>query len=147
MKHSDKQIAWALDFCRSKSLRRTRALEALISCLAENERPVSWTHLTVEPRLARMCDPATVFRLLKKLEKIGIVRKLGLHSRSMHYFLSTPEHHHHDYLICSDCGEIEELDIHCPVGKLEKEIEKKSGFKNLYHELEFYGVCPKCQNA
>ncbi|MDK3161854.1 Fur family transcriptional regulator [Kamptonema cortianum] len=139
---------WALDCAREKGLRRTRAMEALISFLAESARPVSWTHLTAEPRLAKICDPATVFRLLQRLEKIGLVRKLGLHSRSMHYYLNAPgDHHHHEYLVCSDCGAITELDIHCPVGKLQDDIARKSGFKNLYHELEFYGVCPKCQSS
>ncbi|MBL9131436.1 MAG: transcriptional repressor, partial [Verrucomicrobiaceae bacterium] len=32
----------------------------------------------------------------------------------------------------------------CPVEALERDIEKTSGFKKLYHELEFYGLCPKC---
>jgi Fur family ferric uptake transcriptional regulator len=30
------------------------------------------------------------------------------------------------------------------VEALEKQIEKQSGFRKLYHELEFYGLCPKC---
>lgn len=143
----ENQIQWALEFCRGKLLRRTRALEALLAYLAANEHPVSWTELTADPGLAATCDPATVFRLLQKLEKIGVVRKLGLHSRSMHYFLNSPDHKHRDYLICSSCGQIKDLDIHCPVGVLEKQIQKKSGFTDLYHELEFYGVCPLCQDA
>jgi len=143
---SEKVVISALDFCRSKSLRRTRSLEALLLYLAKNDRPVSWAKLAEDPDLTGTCDPATIFRLLRRLEKIGLVRKLGLHTRSMHYFLNAPGHHHRDYLICSNCGDIKDLDIHCPVSKLEEDIEKKSGFKNLYHELEFYGVCPDCQN-
>ena len=27
---------------------------------------------------------------------------------------------------------------------LEEEIRRKTGFKGLYHELEFFGICPKC---
>ena len=146
MDQTETQVNWALDFCRSKSLRRTKSLEALLRYLAQSNRPVSWAQLTGKSSLARTCDPATIFRLLRRLEKVGIVRKLGLHTRSMHYFLNTPGHHHRDYLICSDCGDIKDLDIHCPVGKLEQDIEKRSGFKNLYHELEFYGVCPDCQH-
>ncbi|MDB4597234.1 hypothetical protein OAG86_03015 [Akkermansiaceae bacterium] len=32
----------------------------------------------------------------------------------------------------------------CPVHKLQEEIRKETGFQNLYHELEFFGTCPKC---
>jgi Fur family ferric uptake transcriptional regulator len=51
---------------------------------------------------------------------------------------------HSDYLICTQCGTIESLDIACPVEALESQISQQSGFKKLYHELEFFGVCPAC---
>jgi Fe2+ or Zn2+ uptake regulation protein len=54
------------------------------------------------------------------------------------------EGHHDDYLVCTKCGRIQRLDISCPVEALERDIEKTSGFTKLYHELEFYGLCPKC---
>jgi Fe2+ or Zn2+ uptake regulation protein len=51
---------------------------------------------------------------------------------------------HQDYLICTECGSIEPIQAPCPVHQLEKEISEKTGYKNLYHELEFFGVCPRC---
>jgi Fe2+ or Zn2+ uptake regulation protein len=30
------------------------------------------------------------------------------------------------------------------VHHLEEEIREKTGYKNLYHELEFFGICPAC---
>ena len=51
---------------------------------------------------------------------------------------------HNDYLVCTGCGKIERLDIECPVGELEALIEKKSRYSQIYHELMFFGVCPKC---
>jgi Fur family transcriptional regulator, ferric uptake regulator len=33
------------------------------------------------------------------------------------------------------------------VPALEKQIGKNSGFKNIYHELEFFGQCPECAAA
>jgi Fur family ferric uptake transcriptional regulator len=32
----------------------------------------------------------------------------------------------------------------CPVEKLEREVGRRTGFREVYHELQFYGVCPQC---
>lgn len=32
----------------------------------------------------------------------------------------------------------------CQVHELEEEIRTTTGFQGLYHELKFFGVCPKC---
>ncbi len=60
------------------------------------------------------------------------------------YFALLIPGEHHDYLVCTECGSIKSIDMSCPVKKLEKDIMKSSGFTRVYHELEFYGVCPKC---
>jgi Fe2+ or Zn2+ uptake regulation protein len=33
------------------------------------------------------------------------------------------------------------------VEKIEKRIVTRSGYRPLYHELDFFGVCPACQAA
>ena len=99
--------------------------------------------LAASPRLADQCDKATVFRLLQRLVGHGIVRRLGLHERAAYFTLLLPGRHC-DYLICTGCGSIEAITAPCPVHELEEEIRHKTGFRNLYHELEFFGLCPRC---
>jgi len=101
------------------------------------------SELSTSPRLTDQCDKATVFRLLQRLASHGIVRRLGLHERAAYFTLLIPGKHS-DYLICTDCGRIETIDAPCPVHDLEDEIREKTGYKNLYHELEFFGTCPAC---
>jgi Fe2+ or Zn2+ uptake regulation protein len=129
--------------CREAGLRRTWALEELLKMLISATQPLTLADLAESPALKDRCDKATVFRLLVRLEKHGILRRLGLHDRAAYYTMNLPGKHS-DYLICTQCGVIETLDIACPVEKLEVQISKESGFKKLYHELEFFGVCPKC---
>jgi Fe2+ or Zn2+ uptake regulation protein len=129
--------------CRELGLRRTWALEELLKRLIANSKPQTLADLAEAPELKDRCDKATIFRLLVRLEKHGILRRLGLHDRSAYYTLIEPGEHS-DYLICTQCGAIETLDIACPVEALEAKISQESGFKKLYHELEFFGVCPKC---
>jgi len=128
---------------REAGLRRTKALEELITTLLENERPMTLSELAASDRLATQCDKATVFRLLQRLTEHGVVRRLGLHERAAYFTLLLPGRHS-DYLICTKCGSIEAIQAPCPVHQLEDEIREKTGYRNLYHELEFFGVCPKC---
>lgn len=129
--------------CREAGLRRTKALEELITTLLEKNRPMTLAELAASSRMAEQCDKATVFRLLQRLAGHGIVRRLGLHERAAYFTLLVPEKHS-DYLICTRCGRIEAIQAPCPVHQLEEEIREKTGYRNLYHELEFFGVCPKC---
>ncbi|MGC6565977.1 MAG: transcriptional repressor, partial [Akkermansiaceae bacterium] len=73
----------------------------------------------------------------------GMVRRLGLHERAAYFTLLLPGIHR-DYLICTECGSIEAIQAPCPAHELENEIREETGFVDLYHELEFFGRCPKC---
>ena len=136
-------VAQTVERCRNLGLRRTKALEQLVATLLENPRPMTLAELAGSPRLSDQCDKATVFRLLQRLTEKGIVRRLGLHERAAYFTLLLPDRHQ-DYLICTECGSIEAVQAPCPVHALEEEIRTKSGFRNLYHELEFFGTCPAC---
>jgi Fe2+ or Zn2+ uptake regulation protein len=132
--------------CRAEGLRRTMALEQLLTTLLESARPMTLAELAESPRLANQCDKATVFRLLQRLADKGILRRLGLHERAAYFTLLLPGQHR-DYLICTHCGSIEPIKAPCPVHELEKEIRFTTGYQNLYHELEFFGTCPECSQA
>jgi Fur family transcriptional regulator, ferric uptake regulator len=132
-----------IDRCRNSGLRRTKALEQLLITLANASRPMTLNELAQSELLADQCDKATVFRLLQRLTAIGIIRRLGLHERAAYFTLLIPGRHQ-DYLICTECGSIQPVQAPCPVHQLERQISEKTGYKNLYHELEFFGVCPAC---
>ena len=136
-------IQETIERCRKAGLRRTKALEELLVTLLESTRPMTLAELVSSARLADQCDKATVFRLLQRLIEHGIVRRLGLHERAAYFTLLVPGRHN-DYLICTGCGSIEAITAPCPVHELEDEIRSKTGFRNLYHELEFFGLCPHC---
>lgn len=136
-------ISELIQRCRHHGMRRTKALEQLLQTLLENPRPMTLSELASSSRLADQCDKATVFRLLQRLVGNGIVRRLGLHERAAYFTLLLPDRHQ-DYLICTECGLIEAIDAPCPVHELETEIREKTGYRNLYHELEFFGTCPTC---
>ena len=127
---------------RARGLRRSRGLDALLRHMASHHRPTTLADLARMAGLRKL-DQATVYRLVIKLEQAGLVRRLGLHERATYFQLLVPGHHH-DYLVCTDCGKIEDVEIHCPAEALENRIMAKTGYRKLYHELEFFGICPEC---
>ncbi len=127
---------------RARGMRRSRGLVSLLEHLAAHHHPATLAELNQVEDL-RELDQATVYRLVMKLEEAGLVRRLGLHERATYFQLVVPGHHH-DYLVCTGCGKIEDVDMVCPVEELERKIMKKSGYRQVYHELEFYGLCPDC---
>lgn len=129
--------------CTASGMRKTAALEACLRVLARADQPVTLQQIASDAAFGVSCDPATIYRLVTRLEERRIVRRIGFHSRAAHYCLR--ERSHQDYLICRDCGNVEVLDIACPVEHLEKQIAEESGFSDIEHELEFYGRCLVCQ--
>jgi len=136
-------IEAALDRCKNVGLRRTKALQDVLHILVEARRPLTLADVADSGQLLSGADRATVYRLLTKLEERGILRRLGLHDRAAYYTMIFPGQHN-DYLICTKCGRIQRLDISCPVVALEQQIAAETGYRGLYHELEFFGLCPDC---
>ena len=95
----------------------------------------------------------TVYRTLDLLARMGLITKLTLGDGQSRYELKSREkedHHHH--LICTKCGKIidysefldEELKL---VRKTEERLAKKYDFKILDHNIEFLGICEKCNKS
>ena len=85
---------------------------------------------------------ATVYRTIKQLLEAGLLQKISTREGKVYYERSIP-HHHHDHLICNQCGKIFEIkdeDIHT---KLEAICSSK-GFVSEYRSLHIYGTCQKC---
>ena len=140
----DDLLANLLQSCKGAGMRKTKSLLALLETLIDHDAPVTLAELTAFPKLQTLCDRVTLYRLLQRLNERGIVRRLGLHERSAYFTLLIPGSHK-DYLICTSCNDIKAIQAPCPVHALEKEIAATSGYKKLYHELEFFGICPNCE--
>jgi Fur family ferric uptake transcriptional regulator len=132
-----------LERCRAAGMRRTHLLSRVLTTLLKASKPMDIQTMLQHQQIAGYCDPASLYRLVKKLEAIGVVRKIGLHERRAHYIIND-ESRHQDYIVCVDCGQVTPLEMDCPVGPVETEVSQRTGFTRLYHELQFYGTCPRC---
>jgi len=50
---------------------------------------------------------------------------------------------HHDHLICTKCGKIEEFS-NVDLERLQLKIAAENGFHMLQHKMEIYGICKGC---
>jgi len=86
---------------------------------------------------------ATVYKTLDLLKELGEVLEIGSRDDS-HYDGNKPYPHPH--LICMNCQKIMDGELETAVGKIVQEVENNFGFRVLKHQLDFYGLCPDCQN-
>lgn len=127
---------------RQAGMRITKPRVALIESLARRTAPVAIETLHQELN-ETSCDLVTVYRCLAAFEKIGIVRRSFQHNGTSMYELlltSAPKHYH---IVCKRCGGTEPVD-YFPIEGVERVLRDR-GYAELTHLVEFFGVCPACQ--
>lgn len=122
-----------------KNLKKTEGRLAVLSTLEEKRRPLSASEIL--EIVGERVDQATIYRILDVFNKNGIVRKLEFQEGKFRYELNNEDHHH---LVCENCGRIQDIKDNI-MHKWENEIRKTKGFIVKKHNLEFFGVCKKCQ--
>ena len=137
-----RRYRWALGRLKKSLLRLTRPRRLILRRLAGYKTPVPLNVLSGD--LGNECDLATIYRTMRRLEHLGVVRKVNLGTRFACFALVAPGECC-DYLVCNRCGSVSGLPDAQPVLELEKQIAARSGFRLTRREIEFYGLCPGCQ--
>jgi Fur family transcriptional regulator, ferric uptake regulator len=85
---------------------------------------------------------ATVYRVLGQLTDVGILARHMFESGKAVYELQ--QEHHHDHLICLQCGRVDEFtdDV---IERRQRAIAEASGYALAQHQLALYGYCPSCR--
>lgn len=81
---------------------------------------------------------ATVYRVLNQFDDAGIVTRHNFEGGKSVFELT--QQHHHDHLICLDCGKVIEFSNEA-IETLQREISKQHGIKLTNHSLYLYGHC------
>ncbi|MBI5017991.1 MAG: transcriptional repressor [Deltaproteobacteria bacterium] len=85
---------------------------------------------------------ATVYKTVTALKEAGEVLELEFSQDSNRYDGNQPYPHPH--VLCVTCHQIVDLDL-TKLGDMADEVTGQTGFRILTHRLDFYGLCPKCQ--
>jgi Fur family peroxide stress response transcriptional regulator len=85
---------------------------------------------------------ATVYKTLAVLKSIGEVLELEFSGDYNRYDGKKPGPHPH--LICIKCKRIADPDL-ASLDEMTAKLSSKTGYKLISHRLDFYGICPDCQ--
>ena len=83
---------------------------------------------------------ATVYRVLTQFEQAGLLSRQHFETGKSVFELN--EGHHHDHLVCLQCGRVEEF-FDAQIESRQNEIAQEKGFDLHGHSLALYADCTK----
>lgn len=89
-------------------------------------------------------DRASVYRSVKLLESIGIIRRLHI-GWKYKLELSDDFHGHHHHLTCTNCGSTHATHDDEDFEELLRGLAAKHGYTITDHQLDIRGLCSNCQ--
>ena len=124
-------------------LRVTAVQEMLIDIFAHSEYPLSTEQAWDVARQSRpKTGRATVYRMVEKLENLGLVGRVHGYQGCSRFVPTLPELMM--LFICLDCGRADYLDNQ-PLDHLIQHSEDTSGHHITDSRLQLYGICATCQ--
>lgn len=133
-----------LEHIRKAGLRRTAQRDLILTTFLKTEE-----HLSIDGlfKLVKKKDPqvgyTTVYRTLKLLTEAGLAREVAFGDGTT-YYEHHYDHEHHDHIICTECGKVEEF-FSREIEELQDSIAESLGFKPTHHSLRMWGLCKKCR--
>lgn len=101
--------------------------EELHDLLAQRDEPISLS---------------TIYRSVKLMSRMGILRELELAEGHKHYELNQPYPHHHHHMVCIQCNKTIEFKNDSILKQSLKQVEKE-GFQLIDCQLTVMGICPE----
>ena len=101
-------------------------------------------HMSAEDVYRRLLDSnediglATVYRVLTQFESAGLVTRHHFEGGTAVFELNEGEHH--DHIVCTDCGRVEEFSDDS-IEEKQREIAARLGFEITDHSLTLHGHC------
>ncbi|MEL7224292.1 MAG: transcriptional repressor [Cyanobacteria bacterium P01_D01_bin.36] len=89
---------------------------------------------------------STVYRNLKMMSRMGILRELELAEGQKRYEINQPAPHHHHHMICIRCNKTIEFK-NDSILRTGAKVARKAGFQLLDCQLSIHAVCPTCQRS
>lgn len=132
----------ALQRMREAGLKLTPARKGILRVLLAEHGP--FTIEEVHSRLETECDVVTVYRSLRSLETVGIIRRCEFGDGVSRFEFEHPETHHH-HIVCRLCNRVEYLAL-CPLDFLDRYVTEM-GYAQVDHRVSFHGVCKHCQHT
>ncbi|MEY4632401.1 MAG: hypothetical protein RIQ81_2521 [Pseudomonadota bacterium] len=128
------------DYLARQTLKQTRQRKVVVEEFLRVDRHVDAEDLH---NIVRKRDPrvglATVYRTLNLLKEAGLADQKSFRDGRSVFEVHRPDHHH-DHLVCLDCGRVMEFE-NAQIEKLQAQVATELGFQLTGHRLDLYGKC------
>ncbi len=84
---------------------------------------------------------ATIYRGLAALDEAGLISSIQFGGRKRY---ERADKQHHDHLLCTQCGVVEEF-MQPEIEALQERVAESKRFKMTGHQLLIYGLCEGCR--
>ncbi len=140
----DAALAQARDVCREQGGRLTPQRQQILELVWQEHKPVGAYALLERLREAGIkAAPPTVYRALEFLLGHGLIHRIeSLNAYTGCTAPGTP--HHGQFLVCSQCQRVAELDEPSISGELDRSA-RQFGFEIERQTVEICGLCPRCR--
>jgi Fe2+ or Zn2+ uptake regulation protein len=138
------KLDWAIQQLRHAHVRVTPVRERVLKFLAHRAVPATLNEISGSGEIAGQFDDATVYRTLVLLVELEVARQLQFRDRAACFVLNVPGECF-SFLVCRCCGVITPIPQAEELHRLGEQFGAQHGYAGLTHELEIFGVCPRCQ--
>jgi Fur family peroxide stress response transcriptional regulator len=140
-----KRLEQLIRMLRDKGCRITPQRLAMLRILSKSEGHPSAEQIYGQIKVDYPTTSlATIYKTLSLLKNMGEVLELNFASVGSHYDGNKPYPHPH--VICTKCGQILDSEFEAVVG-ISQEIARQTGYKITHQQLNFFGLCPQCQQG
>lgn len=87
---------------------------------------------------------ATVYRVLNQFDDAGIVTRHHFEGGKSVFELTGK--HHHDHLVCLNCGKVIEFENDV-IERAQQQVAEENGLKLTHHSLYLYGECQDVESC
>ncbi|MFQ5592524.1 MAG: Fur family transcriptional regulator [Anaerolineae bacterium] len=94
-------------------------------------------------RTSPVMSLATVYSTLELLKEMGEIVEVGFSNEGRRY---EPNLHPHVNLVCVECGRIQDFEA-LAMSPVEQAVADGPGYEIRGSRVEYYGLCPDCQQA
>jgi Fur family ferric uptake transcriptional regulator len=131
---------------KRKNLKYTKQREVILNTLYTNSghhTPEEILILVKKEFPNENIGIATIYRTLSLFEEENLVESISFGKDGKRYEIG--HKHHHDHLICLNCGKIIEF-IDEAIEKQQEVVASKYNFYMLDHTMKIIGYCQECYN-
>ena len=144
MSDPELRLCKMVDVLRENRYRITPQRLAILKILAESKGhpSVETIYAQVKPSFPTT-SLATIYKNVAVLKSLNQVLELGFSDDSNRYDGNKPYDHPH--VVCIHCKKILDPDV-AALKDMTRELTRATGFTITRHRLDFFGICPECQD-